>query len=163
MSVLRNLSDQDVDIPTAKQMSGASVSSLDHRRGKPAWEKEVVATLCRFLDLDEGWDTYGGRPLRYDTGMFAVQILSNIMDESIPPPSIVPTSTGGVQFEWHQNGLDIELFVAEPYECELMVTDHRAGTPPELIELKTDLTPLSQQIRKLVDYNRHLHNLNAAG
>jgi hypothetical protein len=71
-------------------------------------------------------------------------------------PSVVPISSGGVQFEWHQNGLDIELLVAAPYECELFVYDHNSREPPETIALKTDFSVLGEQVKRLVDFNRHL-------
>jgi hypothetical protein len=159
MSTLRNLSDQDVQPAAPLDLSdtaSSTVVSLDARRGKPAWEREIVATLCRYLELPPNWDSYGGKPLRLDTGMFALQILSSIMSESIPMPSIVPISSGGVQFEWHQNCLDIELYVAAPYECELSVYDHNSDKPPKTIPLKMDLSALSEQVRRLVDFNRHL-------
>ena len=165
MNALLNLT--DADLQAAEQLNGdiasSTVVSLDSRRGTPAWERELVATLCRYLDLPPNWDSYGGKPLRHDTGMFALQVLSSIMNESIPVPSIVPISSGGVQFEWHQNGLDIELFIAAPYESELFVHDHRSGDPPETIELKTDLSALSAQVQRLVDFNRHLRADSHAG
>jgi hypothetical protein len=161
MNTLRNLSDQDVQSEEpgdTGDTASATVVNLDSRRSKPAWEREIVATLCRYLELPPNWDSYGGRPLRLDTGMFALQVLSSIMSESIPVPSIVPVSSGGVQFEWHQNDLDIELYIAAPYEYELSVYDHGSHDPPITIPLKTDLSALSEQIRRLVDFNRHLGN-----
>jgi hypothetical protein len=159
MSTLRNLSDQDVQ-PAAPRDLGDTASSavvnLDARRGRPAWEREIVATLCRYLELSPNWDSYGGKPLRHDAGMFALQVLNGIMNESIPVPAIVPVSSGGVQFEWHQNGLDIEFYVAAPYECELSVYDHSSDEPPKTTPLKADFSALSEQVRRLVDFNRHL-------
>jgi hypothetical protein len=163
----QNLSDQDLQFPGSRDVSEAASSavvSLDMRRGKPAWERDIVATLCRFLELPDGWDSYAGKPLRHDTGMFALQVLSSIMNESVPLPSIVPVASGGVQFEWHQNQLDIELFIAAPYECELSVYDHlAAGTTPIIIPLRTDLRPLSYYVKQLTDFNRHLINQAHAG
>lgn len=159
MNALFNLTDADLrpaEQPNIGDTASSTVVSLDSRRGKAAWERELVATLCRYLELPSNWDSYGGKPLRHDTGMFALQVLSRIMNESIPLPSIVPMSSGGVQFEWHQNGLDIELFIAAPYESELFVYDHDSGKPPETIELKTDLSVLGEQVNRLVDFNRHL-------
>jgi hypothetical protein len=158
MNTLRNLTDADVQAAEQRNLgdTASTVVTLDSRRGKPAWEREIVATLCRYLELPPNWDSYGGKPLRHDTGMFALQVLSSIMSESVPVPSIVPVSSGGVQFEWHQNGLDIELYVAAPFECELSVHDHNSDAPPIMIPLKTDFSALSEQVRRLVDFNRHL-------
>jgi hypothetical protein len=164
MNALFNLT--DADFQAAEQVGDAAsndVVNLDSRSGKPAWERDVVAALCQYLDLPPNWDSYGGMPLRYDTGMFALHVLSSIMNESIPVPSVVPISSGGAQFEWHQNGLDIELFIAAPYESELFVHDRNSGEPPETTELKTDLSGLGAQLQRLVDFNRHLPTGSHAG
>jgi hypothetical protein len=163
--MLRNLSDQDLqptEFPEASGGASNAVISLDARRARPIWEREIVAALLRFISFPQDWDSYDGMPLRHDTGMFALQVLSGVMNDAIPLPSIVPVSGGGVQFEWHQNNLDIELYVAAPYECELSVHDHVANTQATF-QLKTDLGPLAQTIRLLVDFNRHLNNQAHAG
>ena len=94
--------------------------------------------------------------------MFVLQVLNDVMDASIPTPQIVPTADGGVQVEWHQNGLDIELFAAAPYECELYVHDHHTGAENVAV-LKDDFKPLDSAIRNLVDYNKHLYQIGHAG
>jgi hypothetical protein len=169
---LRNLSDRDLEFEDSPVVSDAAstVVSLDaHRRksastavvglgahsGSPAWEKEIVAALCRFLELPKGWDSYGGKPLRHDTGMFALQVLSDVMSESVPSPFVVPVSTGGVQFEWHQNDLDIELYIAAPYDSELTVHDLTSGER-EVIPLIADFAPLSHHVQRLIDFKRRL-------
>jgi hypothetical protein len=95
--------------------------------------------------------------------MFALQVLSGVMSEFIPTPSVVPISTGGVQFEWHQNDLDIELYIAAPNDSELTVIDHVNGSKVEVIHIRTDLSPIGESIAKLVDYNRHIGPLANAG
>jgi hypothetical protein len=150
-----NLSDRDTS-RAERQPAANTVVSLDAWRVKPEWEREVVAALVRYTQLSEGWDSYGGKPLRSDTGMFALQVLSGVMSQFIPTPSVVPVATGGVQFEWHQNYLDIELYIAEPNDCELTVIDHADGGRVEVTKIKTDLRPIRRSVLKLVDYNRHL-------
>ena len=39
----------------------------------------------------------------------ALNILAKILDSSAPPPAVVPTYEGGVQVEWHRNGVDLEI------------------------------------------------------
>ena len=38
-------------------------------------------------------------------------ILTKILDDQTPPPSVVPTWEGGLQVEWHRNGVDLEIEV----------------------------------------------------
>lgn len=142
--------------------STSSVASLDLRRPKPSWQNEIVSTLCRYLELPEGWDTYGGKPLRHETGMFALQVLNGMMGPSIPSPQIVPVGDGGLQVEWHQNGLDIELYIAAPYDCELLVHDHYSEES-KVTPLTSDFTSFSAALAILVDYNRHLSPIAHAG
>jgi hypothetical protein len=155
---MRNLSDRDAQLATSQDSSAeeaSAVVSLDSRRVQPAWERDIDATLCRYVELPSNWDSYGGKPLREDTKRFALQILSSVMNERTPVPSLVPVSTGGVQCEWHQNGLDIELYIEAPYECELTVYDHVTGAPPSIFPLVADLSPLFELVKILTDFTRH--------
>ena len=38
-----------------------------------------------------------------------IEALSHILPDNAPPPSVVPTWLGGVQAEWHLNGVDLEI------------------------------------------------------
>lgn len=159
-----HLSVQDFQPAPSADASGtsANVVMLNRRARTVSWQDEMVSTLCRFIDLPEGWDSYAGKPLRHDTGMFALQLMNGMMGPSIPSPHLVPISDGGVQIEWHQNGFDIELYVAAPYDCELMVHDHNSGET-KCYQLKSDFDPLKRAIRDLIDYNRNLNQVANAG
>lgn len=178
MNALANLIDQDMEYARSTHAAADTASdaatvdfepshrnanwkreviSLDARRGKSAWEREVLSVICRYTELPQGWDSYNGKPLRLDTGMFALQVLSSVMTEGTPVPSMVPVSSGGVQIEWHRNGLDIELYIAAPFDGELSIFDHRAANvPPTVTPFKSDLSVLREQVGRLVAFNRHL-------
>jgi hypothetical protein len=117
-------------------------------RETPDWPGSVIVSVCEFLDLPNGWDTYKGQPLRPETGMFALKILNDVMHTRVPIPQLFPTAQGGIQIEWHQNDLDVELHVAAPYECELWYrirsTDEEGSAP-----LTTDFSLLSEWVAKL--------------
>jgi hypothetical protein len=142
--------------------TSSTVTVLDSRRPNPSWQNDIVHTLCRLLELPNGWDSYNGRPLRHDTGMFTLQLLNSVLLASTPAPYIVPIADGGVQAEWHQNQLDIELYVSAPYACELTVIDHMQNTT-ETVPLTTNFDRLSLALRTLVHYNRHLQPVAHAG
>lgn len=140
----------------------SGVTSADFLRRGNSWHQDIVDTLCRYLALPPGWDGYGGKPLRHDTGMFTLQVLNSTLGPSIPAPHIVPAPDGGVQVEWHQNQMDIELYIAAPYDCELMVHDLRSGEM-KVFSLTSDFRNLNSALRDLVDYNRHLAPIAHAG
>ena len=170
MSAVRHLSDRDFQAVRSESEPafGAGVNAfsapaasseicyLDRHRGRPARERVVANTLSEYTKLPAGWDSYGGEPLRLDTGMFALQVLCDVMSDSTPPPSLVPVSSGGVQCEWHENGLDIELYISAPLECELMVYDH-LSREQQVFQMRAELTPLKEQMKRLVDFNRDVN------
>lgn len=47
--------------------------------------------------LQSDWDGYGAAPLTYE----AKKVIEGM--------SVVPTNSGGVQFEWHTEGWDVEV------------------------------------------------------
>ena len=51
--------------------------------------------------------------------MFVLSVLNDVMRTRTPIPQVVPSAGGGVQLEWHQKGIDLELHIAGPYQCEL--------------------------------------------
>jgi hypothetical protein len=77
--------------------------------GDAAWVKPVLSALNHFFELDENWDSYGARPIRPEAALETVRFLDQYMRPGVPLPSIVPTVRGGVQLEWHERGIDIEV------------------------------------------------------
>ncbi|MCL2717096.1 MAG: hypothetical protein FWD68_21775 [Alphaproteobacteria bacterium] len=116
----------------------------------PEWALAISGTLADYVRLAPGWDSYDGKPLRRDTADYAMRLLCEAMSDCTPLPSLVPLSCGGVQCEWHENAMDLELYIAGPCECELAVRD---GLGSEVCEIKPggELESLKEQLRCLVD------------
>lgn len=60
-------------------------------------------TLDRLAELKPGWDSYGAPAL----SLAALKVARVMLDA----PQVVPTPGGGIQLEWHQDGLDIEIVI----------------------------------------------------
>jgi hypothetical protein len=75
----------------------------------PTWLKPTLESVLPLLKLEPGWDSYGGRPIDRRVVTTAIEVLSAVMEQHSPAPFAVPTSAGGVQFEWHRGGIDLEL------------------------------------------------------
>ena len=101
------------------------------------WQIEVQRHLLHYAKMQEGWDSYGTPPVGWDTGMFALSVLNDVMRTRTPIPQVVPSAAGGVQLEWHEKGIDLELHVAGPYRCELWFQDHHQ---PQSAPLSLELT-----------------------
>lgn len=137
---------------TASEATTAQVIPIgDGNRGMPVrpalhWQASVVRSIAELLKLPENWNSYGSKCVRYDTAMFAILVLENIMAAGTPLPSVVPTAHGGIQFEWHENDVDFEIDVIEPYHCEYAYHDERNAAGPVYGELENDLLPLQEPI-----------------
>ena len=115
----------------------------------PIWLPSVQSQLEILTALPQGWDAMGSPPVRADIGEFAINyLLPKIMNDITPAPSLVPVSGGGLQIEWHQNGMDIELFISGRFETEFYFSDLETGEVIEH-ELVADFSALEQFINRL--------------
>jgi hypothetical protein len=114
------------------------------------WQIEVQSRLLKYVKMQKGWDSYDAPPVGWDTGMFVLSVLNDVMRTRTPIPQVVPSAGGGVQLEWHQKGIDLELHIAGPYQCELWFQDHqRPNDPPGSIELTDNFSALLKPIELL--------------
>jgi hypothetical protein len=112
------------------------------------WTHDVQRRLNRLTNLLVGWDGYHGKPVSPLTAHFAWNLLSSVMRPTTPIPSLVPVAGGGLQIEWHEGGLDIELYVAKPMKAELYVA-YGEGQPTLERELTADFSELSAALAHL--------------
>ena len=75
----------------------------------PTWVRPTIEAILPILKLRQDWDRAGGRPIDPQLVKSAIGVLSGIMEYNSIPPSVVPTSVGGIQFEWHVGGVDLEI------------------------------------------------------
>lgn len=80
----------------------------------PEWFNDVLFKLTRFLFFEPNWDSYGGQRIDIECVAAALRVLDKITDRETPEPDVVPTSNGGVQFEWSEKGIEIEIEILTP-------------------------------------------------
>jgi hypothetical protein len=102
--------------------------------------------LEKFAQYPEGWDSYNALPVRADTAAFALTVLNSILKLQTPLPQAVPSAAGGIQFEWHEKGIDLEFDIAAPYECHVWFFDHRAEVQGTDAHLTNDFSVLRTPI-----------------
>jgi hypothetical protein len=147
--------DQDMDdsATTTDQGSRSGYSNFAREysaQPERKWQIEVVRAIVRFARLQSGWDSYSAPPLRRDAGLFALEILQAVMRPRTPPPQVVPSSSGGVQLEWHEKGIDLELHITAPYECEMWFRDSQnPQAQPISLEITNDFSELKRPIELL--------------
>jgi hypothetical protein len=138
---------------TASAEPATSVQFLNFQRAymeatSAKWPMNVLAKLTSLLELKPGWDSYNAASPRHDAAMFAAVVLQNVMTPGTPEPSVLPSSSGGIQLEWHDKGIDLEIHVVAPYTGEVWWFDHNTGVE-RTEDLGTNFSFLYDPISKL--------------
>lgn len=147
---IEHLTDQDYTETAAVSDSEATVWDdnivgfpIEKVSNQPADEIRLDKIRTRFeelLSLRENWDSYGAPPIRRALVEQAIDFIE-AMGNSVPVPSIVPTVKGGVQLEWHQGQIDLEVEIEEASTFNVIFEDLQTGEEWELDR--------SQSLRKI--------------
>ena len=121
---------------------------VEIERDSPAWVEPTVQSLGKLLQLEPDWDTYGGSPIDPRCVVAALRLAFDIFPDEMPVPSVVPTSRGGLQLEWHTRGVDLEVEFLSPTRVCGLFEDAISGTSWEK-DLSSDLGPLVEAISAL--------------
>jgi hypothetical protein len=100
------------------------------------------------LNLPSGWDSYGSRPITVASADLALEVLSDPLFALLGPPTIVPTSTGGLQAEWYADGRSLEIEFLSDQRLSVLLSDEATGDEEEA-ELDYDLSRLRGFARQL--------------
>jgi hypothetical protein len=125
-----------------------TLTNLANHKNPPEWLKETEETLRGFATLPEGWDSYGAKSIEPHVVDAAIELLRRIVQHNTLKPSVVPTNCGGIQIEWHIQGLDIEIEMT-PHGVIRLFYDNPQEDAEEEFELGLDLTPLTDLISKV--------------
>lgn len=71
----------------------------------------TIQSMGNLVNLLPDWDSFGAQAVDPARFISALRLLPHIIRENIPVPSVVPTGQGGIQFEWHTRGIDLEIEV----------------------------------------------------
>lgn len=100
--------------------------------------------------LAPSWDSYSGAPLKRDAVTFASHLLQQITSDQTPAPHVCPTALGGIQIEWHEKGINLELHVTGAFECEVWFQDLLAPeAEPFTRQITNDLAVLKMPLHLL--------------
>jgi len=91
------------------------------------WQAKVLERMTSLIRLPAGWDSYGAPAPRYEAAMFALEVLQRVMRNDTPVPAVVPSSTGGIQLEWHEKSVDLEIHIEAPYKGDVWWRDEATG------------------------------------
>lgn len=95
---------------------------------EPNWLWSTLDALQRLSVLPANWDSYGGAPISDAAVVGAINTLAQVLSQHSSVPIIVPTSAGGVQLEWHRQGVDLEIEIGPNGRLvELFLSDPHRG------------------------------------
>lgn len=114
----------------------------------PEWARGMLRKISELGELEEDWDSYGARPIDRRCAVTAAEIILNLMDSEMPEPSIVATTGGGIQLEWHRAGADLEIEIQSPTKVEVFFEDGRTDEEKEL-SLSVNFMPLLPLLHRL--------------
>jgi len=121
-----SLEARDLDFGAAPGASTAAGS-----RAVPPWMEPTLAAVLHLIKLPPNWDHRGARPVSSGVAKQGIGLLCRTVPFSAPDPDVVPTATGGLQFEWHQHNVDIELEVRPDHRVHLYWRDRLAAREQE--------------------------------
>jgi len=75
----------------------------------PEWLSAVQTRVEQVAAADSS--TRRNAPVALLAIKCALLLLQDTMSDDTLPPNIVPTADGGLQLEWHHNGVDLEVYV----------------------------------------------------
>lgn len=88
-----------------------TVQSCDEEVEPPQWLHQLAEQFRRLHGLGPNWNSHGARKVQPDAVVLAVRVLLVIATDPLPLPAVIPTFGGGVQLEWHDVGVDLEIEV----------------------------------------------------
>lgn len=115
----------------------------------PSWWTSALQRISYLLQLPENWDSYGAKKIDVSIAYHSIDILQKVSRPDIPPPNIVPTVNGRLQFEWHTNGIDLEFEVLSAASISVSYENMNNGMEWDKV-LDYNLAELTDIIRTLV-------------
>lgn len=86
----------------------------------------VIGTIQKLYSLGElqaGWNSYEARPIQREVIHHVARWIPSLLQAATPAPAVVPRVRGGLQLEWHRNGIDLEIYVDSPAHIRFEAED----------------------------------------
>ena len=114
----------------------------------PTWFDAVARKCFSFVELENNWDSYGGRPVHESVAQAAADLLSRLARPFTAEPTVVPTSGGGIQIEWRTSKVDLEIEFASAGRISALFENRATGQTWEE-EFESDLGLLVEAVGQL--------------
>jgi hypothetical protein len=79
---------------------------------EPDWLYPTLVKLQAVASLGPNWDSYGAPSISFRAVLAALRFMVVFSPDGAVSPSVVPSSNGGVQLEWHRYAGDLEVSIS---------------------------------------------------
>lgn len=97
-------------------------------------DRSVIETLTPVIQraaelalLPRGWNSYDASPVSGTALHRTLEFLLEYVASGVDRPVVVPTVRGGLQLEWHNNGVDVEVEMTPEGPVSLFAEDGTTG------------------------------------
>lgn len=113
------------------------------------WLPDAVHRVNYLLSMPPGWDSYGARPVDFESALRALRLVILAMSSgSEIRPQIAATPRGGIQIEWVGQRGDLEVAVEKDRINVLLdLVDNPAGS----FEQTMQFSELAESLRGYID------------
>jgi len=89
--------------------------------------KEAIRRASELVQLPSGWNSYDAKPVSREAAQAAITFLVETASATptVAAPAVVPTVRGGLQLEWHRQGIDLEVEFEPDAKCSWCAEDQR--------------------------------------
>lgn len=94
--------------------------------------RPVIERVAELVALPGGWNSYDASPVSATALHRTLEFLLEHVTPGVDRPDVVPTVRGGLQLEWHNNGLDVEVEIASDGPVSLFMEDTTTGETTEM-------------------------------
>lgn len=115
----------------------------------PKWLNPTWNQISELSKLKQNWDSYGAKSISQQRAIAAIKVLQRILRRETPAPAVVPTVRGNLQFEWHQDEIDLEIEVYSTTKVHLYFEDQVNGESREEI-ISGDLSRVFAFVNRLI-------------
>ena len=95
----------------------------------------VIERIAELMALPDGWNSYDASPVSEAALRRTIEFLLEHVAEGVDLPVVVPTVRGGLQLEWHGNGVDVEVDVGWDGQVSCLAGNAEGGMTEEPVEL----------------------------
>jgi hypothetical protein len=104
----------------AVDWSGALPAHSARERSRPGRNgRSIVNRLNELISLPGGWDGANAIPPTESAVLSVLEVLNEISLDDVPPPHISPSLDGGLLFEWHRDGFELEVWVSSSGDVDV--------------------------------------------